>query len=277
MQNFLAKCAILAFLAGGFAFTGDATRLVRRGRGILDATTIPDTAAGTAAASPDTAPASAPLASDPVPATAPTGAAKGDTSPSPPARSAVATDDAPSSPESFGPATAAETGPQPSPRPSDAPVGAAIEATIPAGGPGTVTLAGLAPGDRVILWIGRASGRGRATMVAFDLVDPLTGDAIEMRHASGEEHQATLAPFRRVRIAGSVGTAFLGAAQVDRGRIECRKSLRLAPLDGTAADAERRQETTGPVVAITIVPAGTPAGPVQPAPAGDDPGGHPAS
>lgn len=273
MQNFLAKCAILAFLAGGFAFTGDATRIVRRGRGILDATTIPDTAAGAGAAAPATAPASAPLA----PATAPTGAANGDISPSPPARSAVATDDAASSPESFGPATAAETGPRTSPRPSDAPVGAPIETTIPAGGPGAVTLGGLAPGDRVILWIGRASGRGRATMVAFDLVDPLTGDAIEMRHASGEEHQATLAPFRRVRITGSVGAGFLGAVQVDRGRIECRKSLCLAPLDGTAADAGRRQETTGPVVAITIVPAGTPAGPVQPAPAGDDPGGHPAS
>ena len=285
MHNFLAKCAILALLAGGFAFTGDATRLLRRGRGILDATTIPTPAPAIAAEDPP-----APAASDSGPAadTLSPEAAAGVSAPALPTRPSGLVEAAPTAPEPAVPASGAATG-APA-RPADVPVGAPVSATIPAGGPRAVLLSDLAPGDRVIVWIGKSSGRGRATMVGFDIVDPATGDAIELRHASGAENQATLAPFRRVRIAGSIGAGFLGSTPIDRGRIVCRKSLCVETLDGTAAaDSKRVAEPTGPVVAIAIAPAATgpvkqgrampdtPASPTpKPAPAGISLGGQPA-
>ena len=41
MQSFLAKCAALGIVAGGFTLTGDVGRLADRGRQLLDARTVP--------------------------------------------------------------------------------------------------------------------------------------------------------------------------------------------------------------------------------------------
>ena len=41
MQSFLAKCAALGIVAGGFTLTGDVGRLVERGQRLLDAQTVP--------------------------------------------------------------------------------------------------------------------------------------------------------------------------------------------------------------------------------------------
>ena len=272
MQNFLAKCVILAFLAGGFAFTGDATRVLRRGRGILDATTIPN-------ATP------APSAQEP-PRAAPD-AGLNEAASGLPGPSLLAPSQAPADAASVPTEQAAELAEQPAPRPSDAPVGAPVSMSIPAGGPQAVDVPGLSAGDRVTVWIGTATGRGRATMVAFDIVDPATGDAVELRHASGGANQATLAPFRRVRIAGNVAPGLLGPGPVEPGRIVSRRSLCLeAPRGSEPARTGAVRETTGPVVAIAVAPAGTvsvkpsapaPGGTPKPAPAGAAPGDRPAA
>lgn len=242
MQNFLARCAVLALLAGGFAFTGDVTRLLTRGRGILHATTIPHAA-----------PPSAPE-TRPEPVTAPQAeagsAAPTDLLPAmPPAPPAP-----PPGPAEGAPADQEPVSPPAAERPVDAPVGAPVPTTIPAGGPETVTIAALAPGDRVVVWIGRASGRARAAAIAFDIVDPATGDAIEVRHAPATDDAATLAPHRRVTLVGSVGGGWLGRASVTAGRIGRGQSLRIEPRSpGAADDRGAPQETIGPVVAIDVV------------------------
>ena len=244
MQNFLARCAVLALLAGGFAFTGDVTRLLTRGRGILHATTIPH-------AAPRSAPEARP---EPEPVTSPQEEAGSAASadllaplpPAPPAPPAGPAEGAANEQEPVSP-PAAE-------RPVDAPVGAPVPTTVPAGGPETVTIAALAPGDRVVVWIGRASGRARAAAIAFDIVDPATGDAIEVRHASATDDAATLAPHRRVTLVGSVGGGWLGRASVTAGRIGRGQSLRIEPRGpGAAEDRGAPQETIGPVVAIDVV------------------------
>lgn len=231
MRTFLAKCSAVALIAGGFALTGDAGRLLARGRGVIDATTIPQ-----AAAPPAPAP---PVASD-----APAGA-EAESAATPPVQPATAPASAASAPVS--------------PPPPDAPIGSPAPRFVPGGaGQTSVNVTALSPGDRILVWIARGAARDTVAPLAFDVVDPATGDAIELRHASGDDRLSPLAPRRRVRLEGSVRQGlFAGSRSAPAGgRIDVQRALVLSSIDarGTARSATT-SETIGPVVALRVVPA----------------------
>ena len=249
MRTFLAKCCVVGLIAGGFAFTGDAGRLLARGRGVIEATTVPrdaadeipisDSAESSPGISTSTAPESSPLSD-----ASPQGIAA--VAPLPSEATAAASPPSVPSPSS----SPAQTVP-----PADAPVGTPIAANPPpAGAPAAVDVARLAAGDRVMIWIGRRDGRSRmaGTTVAFDLVDPATGECLEVRHPNGEENAALHAPCRRVRIVGSVADGFLGTTgPLSAGRIIKKQSLQLTTVaidGGNSATIE----TIGPVLGVTV-------------------------
>lgn len=231
MRTFLAKCSALALIAAGFALTGDAGRLLARGRGVIDATTIPQ------AAEPAPASQAQPAATD-----APVVAEAG----SPPAPSVRPGTESPSSASS--PAA-----------PPDAPVGSPSPRIVPGGaGQASVNIEALAPGDRVLVWIGKNAARGTAAPLAFDIVDPATGDALELRHAAADDRLSPLAPRRRVRLEGSVRPGiFTGSRPAPaRGRIDVQRLLVLTAIDARASGpSNAAAETVGPVVALRVVPA----------------------
>lgn len=229
MRALLAKCAAVALIAAGFAVTGDAGRLIARGRGVIEATTIPEPRDSAA----------------PLPANGPT-----DNGRSPPPTAAPGVrEPAPETPERSG---------SPAGLPADAPVGSAAPPPRPDGsGRETVSVASLSPGDRILVWIGGGSTRGPIAPLAYDIVDPAAGDAIELRHAVGDDRLSAHAPRRRVRLEGSArpGTFARAASATDAGRIDVGRLLRISAVDSRAGSAGSAQETIGPVVAIEIVPA----------------------
>lgn len=227
MRSLFAKCTVLALLAGGFAFTGDAGRFLARGRGVLEATTVPRSPLPDDAPQAAAAPSSAPAGSSPAPAA-----------------------QAPAAPAQAGaPAQAAA--------PDDAPVGQGRTSRIPADGPDAVTIASLAAGDRIVVWIRRGADRAGVEAVTFDLVDPTGGDAIETRGGTDEPQRASHAPRRRVRIAGSIpeGLFSAGPKAAADGRIQRRRSIAVTPIDqrGTPAQPVPAPEKLGPVMAIEVV------------------------
>lgn len=226
MRAWLTNACVLALLVGGFAFTGDAGRIVARGRGVLEATTVPHdpNLADTADAGRDSPPASE---ADPPEAAPPR---------------AVAAD--PGEPRPAPPTTAEESRPQ-SPAP-DAPVAARVAPPTAGRGPAEVRLAALASGDRVVVWIG--GGRRRATPIAFDLVDPSAGDALEQRDAGADSDGPVHAPLRRVRILGTTAGSSPAPAT---GVIVRGQTLFVAP-HRPARDAAA-SERTGTVTAIEVV------------------------
>lgn len=229
MRSFLAKCTVLALLAGGFAFTGDAGRFLARGRGVLESTTVPRS----------------PLAEDaPGPAQAPAPAVTPAPAPSAPAPSAPA-DDPPRGER-----------PPASPRPpDDAPVGQGQASRIPADGPDSVSVGTLAAGDRIVVWIRRGADRGGVEAVTFDVVDPAGHDVIETRGGTDEPHLATHAPRRRVRIAGSVSEGLFGTAATGAdGTIHRRRSFAVTPIEQRGrVQGPAAPERIGPVVALEVV------------------------
>jgi hypothetical protein len=163
MRTLTAKLALLAIMVSGFTFTGDLPRLVEQATG----------AASSAARG---------LA--------------GRTSAPPERHAPLSPADSPRAPE--------ETA-QEAPR---APEETVAGATPPQGRPvvecvplpplrrGPVLLAGLEPGDRVLV---RVSGE----LLAFDLIDAASGEAIEHRHVVREDgtvHVSAREAPRRVRI-----------------------------------------------------------------------------
>lgn len=237
MQNLLAKSAVIALLAGGFAFTGDAGRFFSRGKGILDATTVPTHDRGTDARPEGGAPSSpTPVerqAEPAVPAQAP--------APPPPPEPAAEQG-------SSAPRVTAASSPPP-----DAPVGSpVVVAPLPADGPSRVAIDALAPGDRIVVWIGRGAGRGRIESVAFDLVDVASGDAVELRHGPAGDDAARFSPRRRVRLAGAVRDGLLGSGPPEPRTIVRGRSLRLEMPD-VHGTGRATVETIGPVAAIDIV------------------------
>lgn len=230
MRTFLAKCSAVALIAGGFALTGDAGRLLARGRGVIEATTIPQASESARDAAttdaPDLPDAPSPVADGPHPGTAP---------------------------ESPPPAGAAVD------HPADAPVGSTPSRLMPAGSAvDSVNVAALSPGDRILVWIGQGTARGAVATMAFDVVDPATGDAIEVRHASGDDRLSALAPRRRVRLEGSLrqGAFTRSASAPEAGRIDVDRALRISPVEARGGGpSTATAETIGPVVALRIVPA----------------------
>ena len=241
MQSFLAKCAAVGIVAGGFTLTGDVGRLADRGRRLIDARTVPseaavDTAAGVAVdagreqhgvqevAPPpprEIPPGSVPVRSDAAPAVA-----------------------APRSPSTS--ADRPTTWIIPGEAPADAPVGRTFTVpTPPTSGPDSLDLRQLTAGRRVLVWVRRpaVTGRGSATdLIAFDIIDPRSAEALEHRHAAlshGSQATTVHAAARRVVIVGDA-----------TGRIVRGGTLGLAPLHGV--NGLGPAEKAGTIVAIDL-------------------------
>jgi hypothetical protein len=203
MRTFLARCMMLGLLVGGFALTGDAGWILQKGQSLLNATTVPSATdlwgepASAASADEPADPWAAPAMTDPV---NPAAAAP------PPAEHPHAV--------SPGPAVG----------PVDVQVAPSLaspaEPPPAGGGEAVVDLRLLRPGQRVRLW---TSGG----VVAFDLVDPAAGEAIQQPWT------------RRVRISG----------RVDPHRIERGGMIVVQPRAGISGH-QPPAETLGPVQAI---------------------------
>ena len=215
MQSFLAKCAALGSVAGGFKLTGDVGRVTERGRRLLDARTVPSE-----------------TPAEPV--------TDGDNTP---ARGTEA------------PRVAVVPAPAPAPAPAlplpnvplfDAPIGRPVAVpTPPANGPDGIDLRRVPAGSRVLVWVRRPGTAGRARamdLIALDLIDPKSGEALEHRHAAmthGSEGTTVHAAPRRVVITRDA-----------TGRIAKGGLLQLAPLHGV--NGLGPEEAIGTVLAIDV-------------------------
>ena len=139
MSNFLARCAAIGLVGGGFAATGDLGWLAARGMRLVNARTIP---------------------SEEKPADAEPGVSEAAAAILPPAPTVP-----PPAPDPFrSPPAARPAIPTPDPSP-------------PSNGPARLDLATLHPGERVTFWIGRPT-IARQPWIAFDIVDPAAGEAL---------------------------------------------------------------------------------------------------
>jgi hypothetical protein len=216
MQSFLAKCAVLGIVAGGFTLTGDLGRLADRGRRLIDATGVPtDGSPGHAE------PAAAAVAS--------AGAAPSAAAPTP------------------APVPAVRAQPQARPLPGDAPADAPIGRPVPplpsSGGVAAVDLRQIDPGSRVLVWVRRPGaavlGHGDRELIALDVIDPSTGEALEHRPAAVGDRSPSHAVPRRVAVAAD-----------QPGRIARGDTLRLAPVRGVNGTGS--VEEIGRVLAIDL-------------------------
>ena len=105
----------------------------------------------------------------------------------------------------------------------------------------------LAAGDRMFVWLRRPAAAARrddgSDLIALDIIDPATGEALEHRHAAvstGPRGPIHAAP-RRVLVA-------VDAA----GRLARGDTLRLAPLRGVHGTGP--QEDVGRVLALDVQP-----------------------
>jgi hypothetical protein len=140
MSNFLARCAAITLVGGGFAATGDLGWLAARGMRLVNARTVPSEQA----AEPGP-PQPLPGAWDP-------------SRSAPPARPSADPFRSPTAP-----LPAARTADEPGP---------------PIGGPERVDLAALRPGERITVWI--ATSTASPACITCDLVHPATGEALLM-------------------------------------------------------------------------------------------------
>lgn len=228
MQSFLAKCAALGIVAGGFTLTGDVGRLAERGQRLLNASTVPSEAPAEPADRDDVPPpaAESPHAAAPAPAVPPQPAGQTTTSTQPAA---------PATPRAM-----------PSVPLLDAPVGRTFAVpTPPANGPDGIDLRHVPAGSRVLVWVRRPGSPGGARsidLIALDLIDPNTGEALEHRHAAmthGSAGTAVHAAPRRVVITRDA-----------TGRIAKGGMLRLAPLHGV--NGLGSEDLIGKVVAVDV-------------------------
>ena len=210
MQSFLVKCAALGIVAGGFTLTGDVGRLADRGRRLLDARTVPSETPADQATDADEATIQANAAPQATPAPAP-----------------------------------ARTPPS-VPLLLDAPIGRAVAVPPPpAKGPDSIDLRQVPAGSRVLVWVRRpgSTGRSRSTdLIALDLIDPNTGEALEHRHAAmthGSEGTTVHAAPRRVVITRDATNKIAKGAM-----------LRIAPLHGV--NGLGPEEQIGTVLAIDV-------------------------
>lgn len=207
MQSLLAKLAACGVILGGFAATGDLRYLADRGSTLVNSTSVPVEA--------EAAPA--------VPAVSPALPV----SPAPHVSHALP----------VRPLPPVESAPPAPPEARDAPVGHPVSAPrLPISTLESLDLRTLSPGKRLAVWVGAPP-----TIVAFDVVDPATGEVLEqeLTQASGAAHAIP----RRVRLEGDSSRPL-----IVRGG-----TLRLTPL-GVAYGASPAgpAETLGPVRAIEV-------------------------
>lgn len=206
MQSFLARCCLIAVLAAGFVCSGDAGRLLRAVTRVVNTTQVPGLAPGASAPGDGAAATGAPF-------------------PASPAAAPVRLDP--------GPAIASGR---------DAPVNHPI-GLPPSDGPATVRLSELAAGSRVLVWIGHGTRRDPlrpVEVIALDLVDPVTGDVLEYRHAGTVAGDGPAVPPRRVRLPGGSVSKGADLERVPVGGLH-------TPPGGTPP------QRIGPVIAVTIV------------------------
>jgi hypothetical protein len=228
MSNILARCMALGIVAGGFALTGDLSRLASRGFEVLNASDIP---AADATAEPDGhAGATSLLPSAPLlPAGGPEAAPK-----------AITSDAA---------AAAAPALPVAEPSADAAPVAHDLDFKPPVGGVAQVDLTSLTAGDRLIIWLKlpRRTGSLAYRCLVFDMVDPQAGEALVYEAVSFTatgQPQATATPPQRVRI-GADGQA--GDAVAPGGRIRIQR-LGIAHAGTTEAG-----DVIGPIQSLDII------------------------
>lgn len=222
MQTFLAKCTALAVLLGGFFVTGDVAKLAEQGTKLLNATTVPDT--GLAEDLPPEPPVAAPYQA----------AAPAPPQPVPP----------PAQPEAPSAVAAMPTAPEPAPVPHPrAPLGHRVTRPVPpADSPAALELSTLRAGDRLLVWVGRSPST--MALIAYDIVDPVAGEALEHRHLFEDEDAAVHAVPRRVQIAGDS----MRGGLIMRGGM-----LRLLPAGIVhGAGAAQQAEILGPVRAMQV-------------------------
>ena len=210
MQSFLVKCAALGIVAGGFTLTGDVGRLADRGRRLLDARTVPSETPADQATDADEATIQANAAPQATPAPAP-----------------------------------ARTPPS-VPLLLDAPIGRAVAVPPPpAKGPDSIDLRQVPAGSRVLVWVRRpgSTSRSRSTdLIALDLIDPNSGEALEHRHAAmthGSEGTTVHAAPRRVVITRDATNKIAKGAM-----------LRITPLHGVIGLGS--EEPIGTVLAVDV-------------------------
>ena len=228
MQSFLAKCAALGIVAGGFTLTGDVGRLAERGQRLLDARTVPSETT----AQPVTNGHDATPQTTEAPQSAPAVASQSAGQPAPAAVSA--------SP------SPAHTRSLPSVPLLDAPVGRTVAIPPPpTNGPDGVDLRHVPAGSRMLVWVRRpgSAGRSRSTdLIALDLIDPNTGEALEHRHAAmthGSEGTTVHAAPRRVVITRDA-----------TNKIAKGGTLRITPLHGVIGLGN--EEAIGTVLAVEV-------------------------
>ena len=246
MQSFLAKCAAVGIVAGGFAATGDLGRLAERGQQLLEARTVPNeplasAPAEPAPASPAVPPPAGPAFEKPLPAQpfAPAGDAGpggvAAASPAVPAANSVAS---PAAGLFTGADAATSLG-----RPVAVPV-------PPSSGPAGIDVRRLAAGQRVLVWI-RKPGAGAADrsidLLALDIIDPETAAALEYRHLEAHHAPAAQPP---TQAAVHATPRRIVIAPGDAGRIAKGAALRVAPVRSVHGIGP--VETLGTVLAVDL-------------------------
>lgn len=242
MQSFLAKCAAVGIVAGGFAATGDLGRLADRGQRLLEARTVPHEP--TAEAVTDT-----PIATAAVPP------ATSVTFERPPPAQPFAAADEPGSATAGSTATALGAAASPAAGLFAAPdttatLGRPVAVPAPpSAGPDIVDVGRLAAGQRVRVWLRKpgSAGAGRAVdLLALDIIDPATAAALEYRHLA--EHHGPMATAASTAVHAAPRRIVIGPA--DAGRITKGTPLRVAPVRGVHGTGPA--ETLGTVVAIDL-------------------------
>lgn len=217
MQNLLAKLAALGILAGGFVLTGDLGWLVERGQRVIGAAEV---ASAPAMAFLDAASLASAVAKP-----ASQGSAPSEPAPAPPAFSPIDTTPPPTVPAGSDSLPVAEFKPS-------------------AGGPQSVAIADLRPGDRVVVWLGSTRHR----CLVFDLVDPAAGGALVYEAAAVTRQGQPLAaagPPRRVVVSGEQSA---GAAP---GRLLRGGAIHLA--EAGVAGSDRAGEWIGPIESLAVI------------------------
>lgn len=250
MQSFLAKCAAVGIVAGGFAATGDLGRLADRGQRLLEARTVPHEPLAQAPVEPPPAPENkgdaALFAKEPHPLFE---------KPLPAQPFAPGVDPGP---EASGSPAATSASPAAAANPAAALFSASDPIAVlgrpvavpapPSSSPEAIDVRHLVAGQRVLVWLRKpgvaAAGRS-IDLLALDIIDPGTAAALEYRHLA--EHHTSTAAVQAV-VHAAPRRIVIGPA--DAGRITKGTALRVAPVRGVHGTGP--VETLGTVLAIDL-------------------------
>lgn len=181
MENFLARCSVLAIIGGGFVATGDLSNVVSRGRHLIEAVDVP-------AAPDDQAAKPQDMATDTVPERGATPV------PTPAVSAAPADRGSGHRPVSAPPAEATDDGRRP------------VDHRPPTNGPDRIDMAGLRAGDRITIWLRTAAIVAPERLVC-DVIDPAAGEVLLHGGMAGPAARGTI----HVAASGPDGSLIRGA------------------------------------------------------------------